>query len=115
MASPALRNRRRMGSFATREPDQLGHPGRGSGVEEEGEVIAMRIVGILSLLLLLFPLVGTLTADSVSIPRSFDSEYPAGVGWWGTWDGALTEAKRTGKPILLLSAAPQCHGVPGIW
>ncbi|MGE4614560.1 MAG: hypothetical protein AAEJ46_09505 [Planctomycetota bacterium] len=41
--------------------------------------------------------------------------YPAGVAWWGTWEGARVEASRSGKPILLLSAAPQCHGVPGIW
>ncbi len=42
-------------------------------------------------------------------------QYPAGVAWFGTWEGALAEASRTGKPILLLSAAPQCRGVPGIW
>ncbi len=42
-------------------------------------------------------------------------QYPAGVAWFGTWEGALSEASRTGKPILLLSAAPQCRGVPGIW
>ncbi|MDP7009984.1 MAG: hypothetical protein QF685_01275 [Verrucomicrobiota bacterium] len=37
------------------------------------------------------------------------------IAWHGTWKGGLAEAQRTGKPILLLSAAPQCHSVPGIW
>lgn len=38
-----------------------------------------------------------------------------GIAWFGTWDGALAEAKRTGRPILFMSAAPQCSGVPGVW
>ena len=37
------------------------------------------------------------------------------IAWHGTWKGGLAEAQRTAKPILLLSAAPQCHSVPGIW
>jgi len=37
------------------------------------------------------------------------------IAWHGTWQGGLAEAKRTGKPILLVSAAPQCHNVPGVW
>ena len=28
-------------------------------------------------------------------------------------ESGLAEAERTGKPILLISAAPQCHNVPG--
>lgn len=40
---------------------------------------------------------------------------PAGVQWFGTWAQGQAEAARTGRPILLTSAAPQCHGVPGIW
>jgi len=38
-----------------------------------------------------------------------------GIAWFGTWDGALAEAKRTGRPILFMSAAPQCQSVPGVW
>jgi hypothetical protein len=38
-----------------------------------------------------------------------------GIAWFATLDPALAEAKRTGKPILLLSAAPHCHDVSGIW
>jgi hypothetical protein len=37
------------------------------------------------------------------------------VAWYGVWDQALAEAKRTGQPILLMSAAPRCNGVPGMW
>jgi len=48
-------------------------------------------------------------------PAGSPGQYPAGVAWWGTWEGATREASRSGKPILLLSAAPQCHGIPGIW
>lgn len=38
-----------------------------------------------------------------------------GIQWFATLDSGLREAQRTGKPILLLSAAPHCGGVPGIW
>lgn len=38
-----------------------------------------------------------------------------GIAWFGTWDAALAEAKRTQRPILFMSAAPQCQGVPGVW
>ena len=37
------------------------------------------------------------------------------IAWHGTWQAGLAEAERTGKPILLVSAAPQCHNVPGVW
>ncbi|MDF1800042.1 MAG: hypothetical protein P1V81_12765 [Planctomycetota bacterium] len=39
----------------------------------------------------------------------------AGVAWFGRWDDAKAEAARTGRPILLMSAAPQCSGAPGMW
>lgn len=39
----------------------------------------------------------------------------AGIAWFGTWDQALAEAQRTGRPILFHSAAPQCQSVPGVW
>ncbi len=39
----------------------------------------------------------------------------AGIAWFGTWTGALEEAKRSKRPILFMSAAPQCQGVPGVW
>lgn len=39
----------------------------------------------------------------------------AKIAWHGTWKGGLAEAQRTGKPIMLVSAVPQCHSVPGVW
>lgn len=38
-----------------------------------------------------------------------------GIAWFGRWDDAKAEAERTGRPILLMSAAPQCSGAPGMW
>ncbi len=38
-----------------------------------------------------------------------------GIAWFGTWVEALAEAKRTNRPILFMSAAPQCQSVPGVW
>lgn len=37
------------------------------------------------------------------------------IQWFGTLEGARAEARRTGRAILLVSAAPQCHGVSGVW
>jgi Spy/CpxP family protein refolding chaperone len=39
----------------------------------------------------------------------------AGIAWFASWSDGLKEAQRTGKPILLVSAAPHCAGVSGIW
>jgi hypothetical protein len=38
-----------------------------------------------------------------------------GIAWFTSLDSGLKEAKRSGLPILLVSAAPHCAGVPGIW
>lgn len=43
------------------------------------------------------------------------AEIPAGITWYGVLDEGLAEAHRTQRPILLLSAAPQCGGIPGLW
>lgn len=37
------------------------------------------------------------------------------IAWHGTLEGGLAEAKRLNRPVLLLSAAPHCHQVPGVW
>ncbi|MGL4554747.1 MAG: hypothetical protein ACRC33_26570 [Gemmataceae bacterium] len=37
------------------------------------------------------------------------------VAWFTSLEAGLVEAKRTGRPILFLSAAPHCSGVSGIW
>ena len=38
-----------------------------------------------------------------------------GIVWYGVLKDGLAEAERTGKPILLITAAAQCGGVPGMW
>ena len=40
---------------------------------------------------------------------------PAGIVWYGVLQDGLEQARKTQRPILLLSAAPQCAGVPGMW
>ena len=37
------------------------------------------------------------------------------IAWYGTLKDGLAEAKRSNRPILLVSAAPQCQNVPGMW
>ncbi len=48
-------------------------------------------------------------------PEVHEVPTDAGIAWFGSWQAGLAEAKRTDRPILLMSAAPQCHGVPGMW
>ena len=48
-----------------------------------------------------------------SVPSS--QKVVAGIAWFGVLQDGLAEAKRTGKPILWITAAPQCNGVPGMW
>ncbi len=43
------------------------------------------------------------------------AEASEGIGWIPTWKQAQEQAAKTGKPILLMAAAPQCGGVPGMW
>ena len=37
------------------------------------------------------------------------------IQWYATWDMGLRQARATGRPILLIAAAPHCHNVSGIW
>ena len=39
----------------------------------------------------------------------------AKIAWYSTLDAGLEEAKRSNRPILFISGAPQCLGVSGIW
>tara|TARA_B110000495_G_scaffold182112_1_gene177375 strand:- start:2084 stop:2350 length:267 start_codon:yes stop_codon:yes gene_type:complete len=48
-----------------------------------------------------------------SVPES--RKVVTGIAWYGVLEDGLVEAKRTGKPILLITAAAQCSGVPGMW
>jgi hypothetical protein len=38
-----------------------------------------------------------------------------GIAYFATWERARALAQETNRPILLVAAAPQCHGVPGMW
>lgn len=40
---------------------------------------------------------------------------PRRIAWYGTLEGAFAEAEASNRPILLMSAAPRCSGVPGMW
>jgi len=48
-----------------------------------------------------------------SVPGS--RKVVSGIAWYGVLKDGLAEAKRTGKPILLITSAAQCNGVPGMW
>ncbi|MEM7264213.1 MAG: hypothetical protein AAF488_19670 [Planctomycetota bacterium] len=37
------------------------------------------------------------------------------IAWYGTLAEGLAEAKRLERPVMLLSAAPRCRQVPGVW
>ena len=39
----------------------------------------------------------------------------ARIAWHGTWKDGLAAAKAARRPILLVSAAPHCKQIPGIW
>ena len=54
---------------------------------------------------------------SVVAPGGAQEDRPGdpAVAWYGTWEQGLRVAGASGRPILLVSAAPQCHGVPGLW
>ncbi|MCH1506485.1 MAG: hypothetical protein L7V86_23110 [Verrucomicrobiales bacterium] len=38
-----------------------------------------------------------------------------GIAWYGRLDTALSEARRSNRPILFVAAASQCSGVPGVF
>ena len=37
------------------------------------------------------------------------------IAWFGTMDRAKAAARATRRPILLVSGAPSCRAVPGVW
>ena len=38
-----------------------------------------------------------------------------GIQWYTTWETAEAEAKRSGRAIMFVAAATQCHGVSGVF
>ena len=47
--------------------------------------------------------------------RNTEPGLKAGIAWYGVLEDGLAVAKEADRPIFLLSAAPQCAGVPGMW
>ncbi len=39
----------------------------------------------------------------------------SGIVWYPILDDGLAEARRTGKPILFMSASSSCAGIPGVF
>lgn len=48
-------------------------------------------------------------------PREKDEDSTASIQWYPTLKSGLEAAKKSGKPVLFVSAAPHCAGVSGIW
>jgi len=49
-------------------------------------------------------------------PAAVDAaEIPNRIAWYGSLKAGLAEASRSQRPILLVSGAPHCHGVSGVW
>lgn len=59
--------------------------------------------------------IGFETTSNLRPAQAGEASPPERIVWFGTWEGAKAEAKRTGRPILLTSAMPACGGVPGMW
>lgn len=51
--------------------------------------------------------------DPLSVPVD------SGIVWYGTWEDAMAEKQRTGKPVMLHMGSPRCASagvkVPGTW
>ncbi len=60
-------------------------------------------------------LIGQVFVGAHPTPTDDSDSLPSGIVWYGVLADGIAEAKATGKPIMLLSAAPQCAGVPGMW
>lgn len=59
--------------------------------------------------------IGLLSSETASAQPAVEAKAEVTVQWYATLDRGLAEAKRTGKPILFVSAAPHCAGVSGMW
>lgn len=58
---------------------------------------------------------GLLSSQAASAQSASPPKSDAIIPYYATLDRGLAEAKRTGKPILFVSAAPHCAGVSGMW
>ncbi len=57
----------------------------------------------------------TLILGLVFLVFALPSLADSGIAWFGEWSEGLADAKASNKPILLVSGAPHCHNVSGIW
>jgi hypothetical protein len=85
-------------------------------------ILTNRIFAIATTMVLAACLVQSAPAQRpTSSGPSFGGNAPAnktigpGIAWYGVLQDGLDEAKKTGRPILFVTAAPQCSGVPGMW
>jgi hypothetical protein len=62
-----------------------------------------------------FIALGLLSSQSASGQSASPPKSDAIIPYYATLDRGLAEARRTGKPILFVSAAPHCAGVSGMW
>jgi hypothetical protein len=46
---------------------------------------------------------------------SAEENPPKRIAWHGNLEKGLALAKQTNRPVFLVSGAPACLGVPGIW
>lgn len=60
-------------------------------------------------------LVASLVALGATALHAEEHEKKSGIAYYATLDRALEVAKETNRPILLVAAAPQCHGISGLW
>ena len=49
-----------------------------------------------------------------TLARAEENPVPR-IAWYGNLADGLAEAERSSRPILLISGAPACLGVPGVW
>lgn len=54
-------------------------------------------------------------AAAAPAPAGAQTRPAGGIQWFSRLKDGLAEARKTGRPILFLSAAPSCGGVPGVW
>lgn len=80
----------------------------------------MRIVAALALLLFVAP-AGAQdrrrpnNGNGPPKPEVISPQEGHRIAWYGTLQAARDESKRTGRPILFVSAAPHCGTTPGVW
>jgi len=48
-------------------------------------------------------------------PASAEENPTKRIAWHGNLEKGLAVAKQTNRPVFLVSGAPACLGVPGIW